>query len=255
MDGFDAPAVYYNNCFGEENADLDVPSSKVTFKNFLKTFTTNNFNYKYRDALKQNYNLKKYYVEVNIEDLAAFDSKLAQKLKKQPTEYLPLFEESAKEVADEVTSPRPESEEEVEDIQVMLTSDCIPVPMRSLKSDMVSQIVKIPGIVIQAAGIKSKATNITLQCKSCGKTIPKIPIRPGLEGLALPRHCTAVGVGPNKCPLDPYQIRTESCTCVDFQVCICAHFIVDLIEHIICYSKYSSNLAAFLRWNTELPFK
>jgi hypothetical protein len=37
---------------------------------------------------------------------------------KQPTEYLPLFEESATEVADEVTSPRPEGEEEVEPIQV-----------------------------------------------------------------------------------------------------------------------------------------
>lgn len=218
MEGFDARPVYYSNCFGEENAEFDITSSKTAFKNFLKTFTTNNFNYKYRDALKQNYNLKKYYLEINIEDLAAFDSKLAQKLKKQPTEYLPIFEECAKELADEVTSPRPEGEEVVENIQIMLSSDCIPVPLRSLKSDLVSQVVKIPGIVIQASGIKTKATSITLVCKSCGNSVPKIPIRPGLEGLALPRKCTSERVGPNKCPLDPYQIRTESCDCVDFQV-------------------------------------
>lgn len=43
------------------------------------------------------------------------------------------FEDAAKEVADEVTAPRPTGEEEVEDIQVMLSSTSHPVDVRNLQ--------------------------------------------------------------------------------------------------------------------------
>ena len=43
------------------------------------------------------------------------------------------FEDAAKEVADEVTHPRPEGEEEVEDVQVMLHSNANPCSIRDLK--------------------------------------------------------------------------------------------------------------------------
>lgn len=68
-----------------------------------------------------------------MEDLAAFDESLAEKVYKQPTEYLPLFEDAAKNVADELTAPRFEGEEKVEDIQVLLTSDGHPVSLRGMK--------------------------------------------------------------------------------------------------------------------------
>ena len=53
----------------------------------------------------------------------------------------------------------------------------------------VSRLVKIPGIVVSASGIKSKATRISLQCRTCRNVIPNISIKPGLEGYALPRKC------------------------------------------------------------------
>ena len=43
------------------------------------------------------------------------------------------FEDAAKEVADEITNPRPEGEEEVQDIQVMLNSTANPCNIRTLK--------------------------------------------------------------------------------------------------------------------------
>lgn len=43
-----------------------------------------------RDALKRQYNLRQYYLEVSVEDVASFDETLADKLKKAPTEHLPL---------------------------------------------------------------------------------------------------------------------------------------------------------------------
>ena len=43
------------------------------------------------------------------------------------------LEEAAKEVADEITAPRPEGESEVQDIQVLLKSDANPIAVRDLK--------------------------------------------------------------------------------------------------------------------------
>ena len=45
------------------------------------------------------------------------------------------FEEAAKDVADEITKPRPDGEEEVEDIQIMLTSTSNACNIRQLKVD------------------------------------------------------------------------------------------------------------------------
>lgn len=43
------------------------------------------------------------------------------------------FEDAAKEVADEVTRPRPSGEDDVQDIQIMLRSDSNAVQVRQLK--------------------------------------------------------------------------------------------------------------------------
>ena len=91
-------------------------------------------------------------------------------------------------MADEVTSPRPEGEEELQDIQVILQSEGDPISVRGLGSDRVSRLVKIPGIIVSASGIKAKATQISIQCRSCRTVVPNIPIKPGLEGYALPRR-------------------------------------------------------------------
>jgi len=45
---------------------------------------------------------------------------------------LPLFEDAAKEIADEITRPRPEGEEAVKPIQIMLRSEANPIFIRQL---------------------------------------------------------------------------------------------------------------------------
>lgn len=70
---------------------------------------------------------------MNIEDLGSFDETLAEKIYKQPSEHLPIFEEAAKEVADELTTPRPEGEEEVQDIQIILSSESHATNLRDMK--------------------------------------------------------------------------------------------------------------------------
>ncbi|XP_034238353.1 DNA replication licensing factor Mcm5 [Thrips palmi] len=221
MEGFDDPGVFFSDNFAGEDHQSDVNTTflgtKKKLKDFLRQFHEGNFNYKYRDALKRQYNLGQYYLEVNLEDLASFDEALADKMYKQPTEHLTVFEEAAKEVADEVTAPRPEGEEKVEDIQILISSDANCLSLRDMKSDFVSRLVKIPGIVVAASGIRAKATTIAIQCRSCRNVIPNLTVRPGLDGYAMPRKCNTEQAGRPKCPLDPFFIMPDKCNCVDFQ--------------------------------------
>ncbi|XP_018397392.1 PREDICTED: DNA replication licensing factor Mcm5 [Cyphomyrmex costatus] len=222
MEGFDDPGIFFSDNFAVDESHenrVNLQHSKKKFKEFIRQFHEGNFNYKYRDILKRNYNLGQYWMEINLEDLAAFDESLAEKIQKLPTEYLSVLEEAAKDVADELTAPRPEGEEKMEDIQVLLCSDAHPSSLRGMKPDIVSKLVKIPGIIVSASGIRSKATKIAIQCRSCKVTQVNIPIKPGLEGYTLPRKCTTEQAGGGqKCPLDPFFIMPDKCHCVDFQV-------------------------------------
>uniref|UniRef100_A0AAQ6AFV0 DNA replication licensing factor MCM5 n=1 Tax=Amphiprion ocellaris TaxID=80972 RepID=A0AAQ6AFV0_AMPOC len=227
MSGFDDPGVYYSDSFGGgEGPGVDEGGQKriqikKRFREFLRQFREGTdrtgFTYKYRDELKRHYTLGEYWVEVEMEDLASFDEDLSDCLYKLPSENLPLLEEAAKDVADEVTRPRPVGEETVQDIQVMLKSDAHHASIRNLKSEQVSRLVKVHGIIISATAIKAKATKVCLQCRGCRATINNVPLPPGLQGYALPRKCNSENAGKMKCPVDPYFIIPDRCVCVDFQ--------------------------------------
>ncbi|XP_051790597.1 DNA replication licensing factor MCM5 [Erpetoichthys calabaricus] len=225
MSGFDDPGIYYSDSFGgDQHTDEGAVKKthlKKRFKEFLRQYRVGTdrtgFTFKYRDVLKRHYTLGEYWIEVEIEDLASFDEDLADCLYKQPSEHLPLFEEAATEVADEVTKPRPAGEEMLQDIQVMLRSDANPASIRNLKSEQMSRLVKIPGIIIAATAVRAKATKMAIQCRGCRNVIGNISVRPGLEGYALPRKCNTEQAGRPKCPVDPYFIIPDKCKCVDFQ--------------------------------------
>ena len=49
---------------------------------------------------------------------------------------------------------------QVQDIHVLLTSNQSPVNIRDLKSDHMSRLVRVPGIIINASGVRAKATRL-----------------------------------------------------------------------------------------------
>jgi len=221
MEGFDTQGVFYSDTFGDEDNNLasalaNAKSIKKTFKEFLKTYNEDNFNYKYRDTLKRNINLNQYWLEINVEDLAGFDEILADKLYKQPVEHLPSFEDAATEVARELIAS--DNVEDIEHVQILLSTNSLASSLRSIKSESVSRLVKIPGIVVSASSIRAKATQITLQCRSCRSVVPNVPVKPGMEGYILPRKCSTEQAGRPQCPLDPYFIIPDKCRCVDSQI-------------------------------------
>ncbi|KAG7160482.1 DNA replication licensing factor mcm5-like, partial [Homarus americanus] len=180
---FDDPGIFFSDNFSSEDQQ---DQSQINFQTIKKKFRE--------------------FLHFGLIDLAVSIYKLGD------------FEEAAKEVADEVTAPRPLGEEKVEDIQIMLSSASHHVDIRNLQSDEVSRLVKVAGIVIAASGVKAKALTLTVQCRSCQTSISNLPVKPGLEGYQLPRKCNTEQAGRPKCPLDPFFIVPDKCQCIDYQV-------------------------------------
>ncbi|KAK5974446.1 DNA replication licensing factor mcm-5 [Trichostrongylus colubriformis] len=227
MSNFDDAGLYYQERFFANDGVPDQGREMIAeyrqiceqFRRFIREFSIGGTGgLHYRDELKKNYNAKYYMLEVNLTHLKQFDEDAESKLRTYPGKFLPAFEEAARTVADELTAPRPEGEEEMKDIQVCLTLDEYPTSIRKVKSAQVSQVVKISGIIVAASQVRAKATKITLQCRTCRHTISDQLLKPGLEGFQLPRTCGAPQAGQlQRCPIDPYHIVPDKCHCVDYQ--------------------------------------
>ncbi|XP_015608209.1 DNA replication licensing factor Mcm5 [Cephus cinctus] len=66
MEGFDDPGIFFSNNFATQEPrenQLNLQVLKKQFKEFIRQFHEGNFNYKYRDTLKRNYNLRLYYID------------------------------------------------------------------------------------------------------------------------------------------------------------------------------------------------
>ncbi|CAI4231418.1 unnamed protein product [Auanema sp. JU1783] len=226
MSNFDDPGLFYqeryfaNDGAPDEGRELIAEYKQLTgqFRSFIREFSTGGFGMIYREQLKRNYNLGIYHLEINLNHLKMFDEAAESKLRKMPGRFLPALEDAAKTVADEITQPRPEGQEEMQDIQVTLTLDEYPTCIRKVKSSQVAQVVKISGIIVAASQVKSKATRVSLQCRTCRHLVSDVSIKPGLDGFQLPRTCGAPQSGQiQKCPMDPYHIVPDKCRCVDYQ--------------------------------------
>ena len=109
-------------------------------------------------------------------------------------------------------------------MQVLIKSGLNLQQFRDLSANTMNKLVRIPGIVISASVLSSRATRLHLQCRACRE--PKI-ITPaaGLGGVGggsdrgLPRVCEApVPEGQKKeCPMDPYLIVHSKSSFTDHQ--------------------------------------
>ena len=109
-------------------------------------------------------------------------------------------------------------------VQVTTKSGLNMLQFRSLSADTLNKLVRVPGIVISTSVLSSRATKLTLQCRSCASTKIIYP-NAGLGGLGsgsdsgLPRRCEAQAPEGQKkdCQLDPYIILHDKSTFADHQ--------------------------------------
>ncbi|KAI1455252.1 MCM-domain-containing protein [Annulohypoxylon moriforme] len=208
-------SVFQSNSGPNEDTRLQIQEQLVTF---ILQFRHDNI-FVYRDQLRENALLKKYYCDVNITDLIKYNEELAHRLVTEPAELIPLFEGALKKCTHRIVFPH-DPKAVIPEHQLLLHSSAEDVSIRNLDSETIARLVRVPGIVIGASVMSSKATELHVQCRSCLHT-QVIPVLGGFTGVTLPRTC-ARQRPPNdpseKCPLDPYFITHEKSKFVDQQI-------------------------------------
>ncbi|KAM4056249.1 MCM2/3/5 family protein [Hirsutella rhossiliensis] len=216
----DRQSVYSTHVF--EPSVGDTGDTRLQLQNQLETFILDfrlDNNFVYRDQLRENALLKKYNCDVNINDLINFNEELAHKLASEPAEVIPLFESALKKCTHRIVFPH-DPKVDLPDHQLLLHSDADDVSIRNLDSMTIARLVRVPGIVIGASVMSSKATELQIQCRNCQHQ-QSVPVLGGFTGVTLPRQCDRKRV-PNdptpKCPLDPYFVMHENSKFVDQQI-------------------------------------
>jgi DNA replication licensing factor MCM5 len=89
-----------------------------------------------------------------------------------------------------------------------------PRMLRKLDSDLVGQMIVVPGIITSASKSQIKASKLVLKCKNCGD-IKETILKSGLAGAMDPSICQRAK--QENCPMNPYYIVPEDCEYKDYQ--------------------------------------
>ena len=174
----------------------------------------------YRDQIRQNVLVKQYYCDIDIAHLISYNEELAHKLTSDPIDTIPLFEEALKQCTRRIVFPQ-NPEVKLPQHQLLVHSSVAHVSIRDLNATNISHLVRIPGIVIGASTLSSKATLLGLECRNCGHS-EVLVVEGGISGITIPRVCGRsrnVGEEPSdRCPLDPYYVVHERSQFIDQQI-------------------------------------
>ncbi|KAL2010708.1 hypothetical protein VTN00DRAFT_6515 [Thermoascus crustaceus] len=203
----------------QDGADESRTQIQARLREFVLAFQLDNA-FIYRDQLRQNVLVKQYYCDIDIAHLISYNEELAHRLTTEPAEIIPLFEAALQQCTQRIVYPS-ERDIVLPPHQLLLHSSVSHISIRDLNATNISHLVRIPGIVIGASTVSSKATLVHIKCKNCGST-ENIAVEGGFSALSLPRTCKRQqmpGDEPGeKCPLDPYVVVHEKSQFVDQQV-------------------------------------
>ncbi|TVY54459.1 DNA replication licensing factor mcm5 [Lachnellula cervina] len=189
---------------------------QVQLEQFILQFRLENI-FIYRDQIRENVLLKQYYCDVDVGHLISFNEELAHRLVTEPAEIIPLFESALKKCTHRIVYPS-DKEIVLPEHQLLLHSSAGDISIRNLDALTISRLVRVPGIVIGASVLSSKATALHIQCRNCHQT-KTLPVAGGFAGVSLPRICDRQTMpGEDRCPMDPYVVVHESSQFVDQQI-------------------------------------
>ncbi|KAK5747202.1 minichromosome maintenance protein 5 [Elasticomyces elasticus] len=224
----DRQSVYTLSLFGEDrSANGGQETNKQVQQelvDFLLDFHLDNV-FLYRDQIRENVLSKQYYCDVDIAHLIAFNEHLAHRLSNEPGDIIPLFEAAIRTCTQRILYPsRSQTDldlaKALPEHQLLLHSSVSQTSIRGLTATNVSHLVRIPGIVIGASTLSSKATALHIQCRNCEYST-SLALSSGFTGVTLPRVCgreKGPGDDGEKCPLDPYFVVHEKSQFIDQQV-------------------------------------
>ncbi|CZS94173.1 probable cell division control protein nda4 [Rhynchosporium agropyri] len=213
----DYRSVYSLSVLPPDNAPDDSRQQiQIQLMQFILQFRLDSV-FIYRDQIRENVLSKQYYCDVDLEHLIAFNEDLAQRLTREPAEYIPLFEAALKKCTHRIVYPSTK-DIVLPEHQLLIHSSGGDISIRDLDALTISKLVCVPGIVIGASVLSSKATALHIQCRNCHQT-KILPVSGGFAGVSLPRYCDrAKASGEDACPMDPYIVVHESSQFVDQQI-------------------------------------
>lgn len=179
-------------------------------------------------------------LEIDVAHLGEYDGSLLGYLRDQPGTILPAIELAAgdalktllydlrKERLDE------DADDDVEDrqtlsiergydqhgnspvIQVLLKGNLGFTPLRSIKSEHVNRLIRCPGIVISAAPVRSRATQLVVRCPRCLDTQILVSTDGPFGSILFPSRCNGPEAG--ECGSSPYAIVPDESSFCDRQI-------------------------------------
>ncbi|KIM99584.1 hypothetical protein OIDMADRAFT_104584 [Oidiodendron maius Zn] len=199
-----------------ENNDDTRGQVQSQLEQFILQFRLDNA-FVYRDQIRENVLLKQYYCDVDVGHLISFNEELAHRLVTEPAEIIPLFESALKRCTMRIVYPS-QKEIVLPEHQLLLHSSVGEISIRDLDAMTISRLVRVPGIVIGASVLSSKASSLHIQCRNC-QQVKILPVAGGFAGVSLPRVCDRQKMpGEDQCPMDPYVVVHEACQFVDQQI-------------------------------------
>ncbi len=225
---FEGPQMVSNDDRMDDGPDeFAAERAKSAFSEFLLRFRVRN-SFPYRDKLRQSWALGRMLLEVDLDELAAFDASLANVLQADPAEYIPLLEQAATTTAQAEFAGAGDGGQQQginQQVQLLLRSSGNAFPIRQLNSTHVGRLVMVPGIVISASRVHAKATHVSVFCKNpeCRyHTDPlEIACSSGFGGANIPKRCVEEEQSSNKnlkCGPSPYVIVGDRSRYCDHQV-------------------------------------
>jgi len=217
----DTRSVYSLSVLPTAPDDRTEPRTEIQarLKEFVLAFQLDG-SYIYRDQIRENVLIKQYFCDIDIAHLISYNEELAHRLTSDPADIVPLFEAALKQCTQRIVFPH-DSRVELPQHQLLLHSSVAQTSIRDLNATNISHLVRIPGIVIGASTLSSKATLLHIQCRNCGHT-NDLPVEGGFSGITLPRTCGRPRIPGQEvgdaCPMDPYYVVHERCQFIDQQI-------------------------------------
>jgi len=138
------------------------------------------------EQLQKNAREGKYMLTVQLEHILNFDEPLSQMLRSRPAQTIPAFERAIAAVYRNHYHDTISEDDNVPKFQLQVNSNENAKMLRDLQSNLMGQLVVVPGIITAASKTMIKSTMVCLRCGNCGHE-KDLHMKNGFAGTQLPR--------------------------------------------------------------------
>ncbi len=161
-------------------------SPEEKFQEFLRSFKSEDGEYKYRKRLIQASVSGSRSLIIDFEDLIAFDPQLANLIVDKPDELMVKADKSA---LAQMAIEDPEYAESIESLHVRLRRLPDKVQLRRVGADCIGRLISLDGIVVRATPIKPLIVKAAFKCRKCNELTSAEQSGTAMMAVSLCQYC------------------------------------------------------------------